>query len=56
VKSFSDKELEDWMDGLKKGVEENNWMDLISHSTFRFSSDAVMLLNRTAGKLQPSEC
>jgi hypothetical protein len=55
VKALSDKELEDLKNGLKKGVEENNWMDLIGHRTFNFSLYSVMPLKRTAGKLRASE-
>jgi hypothetical protein len=39
VKGFNDKELEDWKNGVTKGVEGNNWMDLIAHRTFHFSLD-----------------
>ena len=36
VEGFSDKDIEFWKAGIRKGVEENNWVDLIMHRTCHF--------------------
>jgi len=41
VSTFNDKELKDWEDGVRKGIKENNWADLIAHRKFPIPSNAI---------------
>jgi hypothetical protein len=33
VKGFTEKEEQEWKDGVRKGVKEGDWADLIAHRT-----------------------
>jgi hypothetical protein len=41
VSNFNDKELKDWEDGVRKGIKEKNWGDLIAHRKPPIPSNAV---------------
>jgi len=34
VNSFTDEELEEWKTGARKGIESNDWKDLITHRAY----------------------
>ena len=38
VESFDDDVLQEWKNGVKKGVNEQDWEDLIHHGAYSFES------------------
>jgi hypothetical protein len=52
AKSFNTEEMKEWKEGVRKGVEENDWEDLIFHRTRRLLSGALILLKHFTARLQ----
>ena len=45
VKSFTDEELEEWKAGVRRGINSNNWNDLITHRTYFFDHQVSISFN-----------
>jgi hypothetical protein len=52
VESFNTEEMNQWREGVRKGVDNNDWEESISHRTYRPLSGALILLKHCTARLQ----
>ena len=52
VKNFNTEEMKEWKEGVQKGVEKNDWTDLVSHRTYHPVSGAIIIINHWTARLQ----